>query len=359
MRTLLVASTLLLAAASRLAHADQGISPQPCAKPVWPAAALRLGQQGKVTMRYMTDHDGTVLQAEVVTSSGHALLDNAAQQGLMKCKMPNALKADPALHAWNKIQYVWTLANQTPEELAARLAKVNAGVARGEAASMHELGGMVIAGRGIARDEKAGLEWLRKAAEAGHLPSYEALSGFYNFGMHVARDVPEAERLLRIPAQQGLASSQSLLGMLLLRGAGVEARPEEGMEWLRKAAAAGDLRGQAVLGIELMRRAGEHGDRTEALELLAKASERGDPNAQYNLGKAALHGHGVAKDPVRAVELMTRSASGGHVYAQTTLAQLYASGSDGVSPDPVKARQWRTEASKTLQKPAPGVAPPH
>ncbi len=358
MRPLLITSLLLLAAASPKLHAAEASAAQPpCAKPVWPVAALRLEQQGKVTMRYMTDHDGTVLQAEVVSSSGHPLLDEAARQGLMKCKMPNAQKADPALHAWNKIQYVWTLANRSPEEMAARLALVNAGVARGEAASMHELGSILMAGRGVPRDTKAGLEWLRKAVDKGNLPSYDVLAGFYHFGTHVTRDVPEAERLLRIAAEQGQASSQALLGMLLMRGAGIEARPEEGLEWLRKAAAADDLRGQAYLGMELMRRAGEQGDRSEALAWLGKASERGEANAQYFLGKATLHGHGLAKDPERALELLTRSAAAAHLPAQNTLASLYASGAEGVSADPVKASQWRTAASKNALKGGPGMAP--
>jgi protein TonB len=51
--------------------------------PPYPALARRLGAEGKVTLRLTVAPDGTVKQAEVVTSSGRQDLDQAAQQWLV------------------------------------------------------------------------------------------------------------------------------------------------------------------------------------------------------------------------------------------------------------------------------------
>lgn len=51
--------------------------------PPYPALARRLGAEGKVTLRLTVAPDGTVKQADIVTSSGRADLDQAAQQWLV------------------------------------------------------------------------------------------------------------------------------------------------------------------------------------------------------------------------------------------------------------------------------------
>ena len=70
-----------------------------CAKPEWPAGALQREETGTVTLKFFIDTDGSVSDAIVATSSGHAALDKAAVAGLKKCQFKPGLvdgKARPS-----------------------------------------------------------------------------------------------------------------------------------------------------------------------------------------------------------------------------------------------------------------------
>jgi D-alanyl-D-alanine endopeptidase (penicillin-binding protein 7) len=80
-----------------------------CAKPVWPAEALAAEHTGKVTLRFQIGRDGWVSGSEVVRSSGHAALDQAAREGIGKCRfMPAHVDGMPGASSTQR-QYVWTL----------------------------------------------------------------------------------------------------------------------------------------------------------------------------------------------------------------------------------------------------------
>ena len=66
-----------------------------CAKPEWPKESLRLEQRGRVTLAFLIGADGTVNDAKVVNSSGYPLLDEAAREGIRKCRFkPASVAAD-------------------------------------------------------------------------------------------------------------------------------------------------------------------------------------------------------------------------------------------------------------------------
>ena len=80
-----------------------------CSKPVWPAADLAAGHQGTVTLKFEIDADGTVLRSKVENSSGYPALDQAALEGISKCKFkPGMADGKPVLSGM-QMKYVWTL----------------------------------------------------------------------------------------------------------------------------------------------------------------------------------------------------------------------------------------------------------
>lgn len=80
-----------------------------CAKPVWPPADLAAGNQGKVTLRFEIDADGKILQSKVEKSSGHPGLDQAALEGISKCKFNPGMADGKPVRSGMQMQYVWTL----------------------------------------------------------------------------------------------------------------------------------------------------------------------------------------------------------------------------------------------------------
>ncbi len=80
-----------------------------CARPAYPAAALRNGDEGTVTLAFLVGKDGRVASARVERSSGHRDLDRAALQGLSLCAFKPGTIDGVAQESWARMQYAWHL----------------------------------------------------------------------------------------------------------------------------------------------------------------------------------------------------------------------------------------------------------
>lgn len=80
-----------------------------CKKPVWPAAALAAEHTGTVTLRFDVGQDGTVARGDVIRSSGYESLDQAALDGLRRCRFQAAQFDGMPVATRQMMQYVWTL----------------------------------------------------------------------------------------------------------------------------------------------------------------------------------------------------------------------------------------------------------
>ena len=80
-----------------------------CAKPVWPRESLRNEHQGTVTLKFLISADGHVKDSMVTKSSGYALLDRAASDGISKCRFRPGTEDGVPVESWMYMQYVWTL----------------------------------------------------------------------------------------------------------------------------------------------------------------------------------------------------------------------------------------------------------
>src|SRR5881392_4166761 len=80
-----------------------------CPKPAYPAASIRANETGLVTLTFLIDVDGKVLESRVERSSGHRRLDEAARAGLGICKFRPATVNGKPERSWGRIEYVWKL----------------------------------------------------------------------------------------------------------------------------------------------------------------------------------------------------------------------------------------------------------
>jgi bla regulator protein BlaR1 len=111
----LALATLTLAACSTVAPKADPVYVQPvanfqtCAKPEWPKASLRKEETGTVTLKFEIGETGEVMDSMVKNSSGHPDLDQAARNGIKKCRfIPGTIDGKPA-RMWMQMQYVWLL----------------------------------------------------------------------------------------------------------------------------------------------------------------------------------------------------------------------------------------------------------
>lgn len=85
-------------------------------------------------------------------------------------------------------------------------------IAERDPKAAHDLGMRLLRGDGVERNSYQGLEWLRKAADRGHVPAQAALGKIYLMGLEeMGSDPAEAEAWLSRAAAHGDRESQSLL----------------------------------------------------------------------------------------------------------------------------------------------------
>lgn len=90
-------------------HVAAVVDASQCARPDYPAASLRNGESGTVTLALLVGTDGRVAESKVERSSGFKALDRAAQVGLGLCRFkPGTVDGVPQ-QSWTRMQYVWSL----------------------------------------------------------------------------------------------------------------------------------------------------------------------------------------------------------------------------------------------------------
>jgi protein TonB len=80
-----------------------------CAKPQYPQADLQACHEGTVTIGFLVDATGRVLESNVAASSGFTSLDEAARTALATCSFQPALERGKPVQQWTTVKYVWTL----------------------------------------------------------------------------------------------------------------------------------------------------------------------------------------------------------------------------------------------------------
>ncbi len=328
--------TLALCAAvtsAGIAHSAPAITPplanfNNCAKPEWPRESLRRSETGTVTLKFLIDEQGKVIDAIVRRSSGHQALDQAALKGISRCQFNPSLRDGQARRAWTSMQYVWTLAEkQTNQAVEEAIALREAG-AKGDAAALYKLSVMLQGASGVKANPAGSAQVLRLAADLGHGPAILALANNLEYGNRgYPKDPAQARTLYLKGAELGLAEAQHKTGMFLVKGsAGAAKDPAHGASWLRKAAdqdhasAAYDLAQMTASGADIPQ------DHAEALRLLRKAAGKDIVKAQYELAVALLSGTGGAADPVEAARLLAAATEDRHVEAELLLAELKLEG---------------------------------
>lgn len=80
-----------------------------CDKPDYPPASLRAQEAGVVTLGFLIDVDGRVLESKVENSSGYRRLDEAARKALGLCKFQPAMIDNKPEKSWARIEYEWRI----------------------------------------------------------------------------------------------------------------------------------------------------------------------------------------------------------------------------------------------------------
>jgi TPR repeat protein len=153
-----------------------------------------------------------------------------------------------------------------------------------------------------------------RAAEAGEPAALTRLGDYYNFGIRPVReDVDRAVELYEEAVAAGDSAASATLAMMHQIGRGVPRDPER------------------------------------MIALMQQSADAGYHFAQYRLAQTFLTGEGVADEaleglglpnPVRALRYLAAAARSGNDEAARELAELYATGAPGLTPNPARQFRW-------------------
>jgi TPR repeat protein len=88
------------------------------------------------------------------------------------------------------------------------------------------------AGAGVARDEKASIDYMARAAEAGHPDAASIMGLVYLNGLRgQKKDAANGVKMLKIAAAAGNVEAIKNLGVVYKDGIGVKASPSEALKW--------------------------------------------------------------------------------------------------------------------------------
>ncbi|CAH1654409.1 tetratricopeptide repeat protein [Chelatococcus asaccharovorans] len=182
--------------------------------------------------------------------------------------------------------------------------------AQGDPNAAFGLAMMMLAGRGVPKNEMAALSYLEKAAKAGQGPaSYNLAVALISTGK--PDDLKRAVDLLRTAAEGEIGDAQYALAVLTKQGRGVQQSDTEAAQWMARAAANDNISAQVEYAIMLFNGEGVKADEKRAARLFALAAGRGNAIAQNRYARLLLMGRGVPKSRVEAASWNLMAAQQG------------------------------------------------
>ncbi len=293
-----------------------------CAKPEWPIESLRNEEEGSVILAFLIGLDGRVVESKIEKSSGHPLLDLAAQDGLAKCLFASPETIGRTEPTWTKMMYVWQLeAGETSEGRAARLEGYKKLAAAGDAEAIYHISGYYFTGEdGFEKNIPESMRLLRKSAELGNAHAQSGLAMALFAGQYVEKDIPQAIVWAKKAAAQGASNDQVALAMILGEAPEYLSDPALMFDMLDKAVAQGNPQAKVMLGIFLVE--GTNDEKLRGLQLIIDAAEAQERMAQHELAWLYEQGDLLPQDLTKAKALYERSAAGGFGPAKDALLRL-------------------------------------
>jgi len=161
------------------------------------------------------------------------------------------------------------------------------------------------------KDEDAaqGLDMVEEAANAGCAEAMYFMGKAHAGGKHnlPPSDLAAVEWLARA-AEAGHAAAQFKLGMFYQHGRGVAKDAFMASEWFYEAADQGDANAQFALGVACGKGLGVVKNHEQACYWYSKAAHQGHGKAQFNLALRYTEGLGCIKDPYRGAYWFAQAA---------------------------------------------------
>lgn len=179
---------------------------------------------------------------------------------------------------------------------------------KGYRLSQYVLGLAYHNGRGVPKNQVVAAKWARRAADNGSKHAQHLLGKLYNNGLGVHRSHWTAFEWIRKAANKNYAPAQRDLAIMYRDGQGVKKDPGKYIDWLRKASANGDAFSEALIGEAYANGLGVPLDYKKATIHSRNAARRGVTVGLYNLAISYFYGRGIERDRVKGYMYMRLAA---------------------------------------------------
>jgi uncharacterized protein len=224
-----------------------------------------------------------------LTAAMVALASPLAKAGLDEAiKVYDAGEFGPALAEFRALaaggdaramSYVgWMLANGwgTAPSVEDGVRWMKRAVELGDPKAYFDYGGWLFYGRFVQRDPKRGIDFVRKAAEGGHLKAQAIFGVLYITSFMTSTQAPvtakEALRWTKVAAERGQPDALNSMGFMYANGFLLKKNLPQAITWYRKAAAAKNLTALIELGAMYLKGEGVKADTVEAYSWFLLAS---------------------------------------------------------------------------------------
>lgn len=194
-------------------------------------------------------------------------------------------------------------------------------------------------GVGVEENRELAHEWLKKAADNGHVSS-QALMGFYE--MLKSRNSSAVEYWEKASAGGNLKAANDLAGLYLDGYEDIPMNKARAIELLSFAVENNYPDSQVVLGRCYLLGNGVEKNPSMGIQLFLKAAETNNEEAQKMLGCCYLHGDGVVKDVNSAISWFEKAAEQGNLFSKFMLAEMFST-DEYVAPQYLRAEQLYRE----------------
>ena len=201
---------------------------------------------------------------------------------------------------------------------------------------------MYLAGEGVARNPKAAVTLLDRAAKGKNVEAAALLGQMHLEGKHVKQDDKVAAKFLAAAADKGLPGAMTNYAMIIEAGRGGSQKDQAKADALRAAAATNaPLKKYALASRKL---ASAPTNTADLIPWLQGLAEGRNADAEVLLGVAAAQGRGLPPDDKVAFEWFSMAAKRGNPEALFNLGLMHLQGR-GVPADPKEAARYFKAAS--------------
>lgn len=220
----------------------------------------------------------------------------------------------------------------------------------GDLMAQHRLGCNLVDGMGVVKNQKAGLAWIKKAADKGNMLAQYSMGICYTYGYGgLKKDRQEAFEYFKKAADKGDAKAMTCVASAYKSGIGTEMNRYSAFNNFLKAANLGEQDAMFEVALAYQNGYGTDIDYAEAFKWYKKLAELGNTSAQNNLGAMYQNGQGVVKDEAEAFKWFLKAANAGATFSMRVVGGCYFEGT-GVDRDITKAFEWWKKAAESGDK---------